>query len=142
MKVTGGEANEQGPHEDPLYHYTRLFVRFLQVVFESFPKGSYHWSLDESNTDITISDQATIARDTVEKRPAILVARGPVAYGNLSLDQFAGPHFKKGEDGKPELVPNMDYKSGRRRHTDLCSGSVSFNCLSKEGIEAGRIAHL
>jgi len=136
-RVVSGVVQEQGPGEDPLYHYTRLFVRFLQLVYATFEKGNYRWALDEHTTEIVISDQATIARETVEKRPAILVARGPVAYGNLSLDQFAGPHFKDGQ-----LVPNFDVTTGRRRHTDLCSTSISFNCLSREGIEAGRIAHI
>lgn len=136
-RVATGVTQEQGPGEDPLYHYTRLFVRFLQIVFGSFEKGSYRWDLDEHNSDVLISDQARITREVAEKRPAVLVARGPVGYGNLSLDQFAGPHFKNGE-----LVPNLDVTTGRRRHTDLCSSSVSFNCLSKEGIEASRLAHI
>jgi hypothetical protein len=136
-RVAVGEPQPQGPGEDPLYHYTRLFVRFLQLVFGTFEKGNYRWDLDELNSDIIISDQARLARETVEKRPAILVARGPVAYGNIAMDQFAGPHLKNGQ-----LVPNFNMETGARRHTDLCSSSVSFSCLSKEGIEAGRLAHI
>jgi hypothetical protein len=132
-----GEPQEQGPGEDPLLHYTRLFVRFLQVVFATFEKGNYRWNLDENNSDIIISDQATLARETVQKRPAILCARGAVSYGNIAMDQFAGPHYKNGT-----LVPNFDPTTGKRRHTDLCASTMTFNCLSKEGLEAGRLAHI
>lgn len=136
IRVQAGSPEPQGPGEDPLYHYTRLFVRFLQLVFASFDKGKYHWELDQQLTEITISDQSTVAHDSVEQRPAILIARGPANFGNIAMDQFAGPHFDK--QGK--LVRNIDQATGARRYTDLISASISFNCLSSEGVEAQRIA--
>ncbi len=136
IRAQAGSPEPQGPGEDPLFHYTKLFVRFLQLVFASFDKGKYHWELDQQLTEITISDQSTIARDAVEQRPAIIVARGPASFGNIALDQFAGPHFDK----QRTLVPNLDQSTGARRHTDLVSASMSYNCLSSEGIEAQRLA--
>lgn len=136
LHIQAGAPEPQGPGEDPLYHYSRLFVRFLQLVFASFDKGKYHWDLDQNITEIQISDQSTIAREAAEQRPAILVARGAANFGNIAMDQFAGPHFDK--SGK--LVRNLDQASGARRHTDLVAASISYNCLSSEGVEAQRIA--
>lgn len=136
QRIPSGPAQPQGPGEDPLYHYNRLLVRFLQLVFETFDKGNYHWDPDEELTEIIISDQATMAAETVEKRPAIIVARGPASFGNIAIDQFAGPRLNSREG----FVPNFDPASGARRHTDLVAASSSFNCLSSNGPEAQRLA--
>lgn len=126
QKVASGLPQPQGVSEDPLAHYTRIFVRFLQLVFASFEKGSYQWLRDDELTDILVSDQATLPGEVVEKRPAILVHRGPAMYGNISLDQFH----------------SSDMQSGRRTHTDLVNCSMTFNVLSREGLEAQRLAYI
>ncbi len=139
-RVSQGVPQPQGFGEDPLTEFARLFTRFLQVVFATFEKGAYRWDVDEKNSDITISDQATINKEVVEKRPAILVSRGPAAFANISLDQFAGPLMVKDASGKTTFTPNDDPGSGAKRHTDLMSSVMTYNCLSSVGIEAQRIA--
>lgn len=139
-RVSQGVPQPQGFGEDPLTQFSRLFVKFLQVVFASFEKGAYRWDKDEKNSDITISDQATINKEVVEKRPAIIVSRGPAAFANVALDQFAGPLMVKQPDGTFNFTPNDDPTNGAKRHTDLISASMTYNCLSSEGIEAQRIA--
>lgn len=126
VRVPMGAVEAQGPGEDPLRHYTRLFVRFLQYCFSTFEKGSYRWELDESLTDVVISANQRVAREAVEKTPAILVMRGGFGKSNLSLDQFKG----------------FDPTTGRRSHTDLEGGAVTFNCIAAEPDEAGRLAWL
>lgn len=135
IRVRGGAPEPQGPGEDPLYHYNRLLVRFLQLVFGSFDEGKYYWDVGSELTNITITDQASLPREAIEQRPAILVSRGPAVFGNLSMDQFNGPTFKKGV-----FVPNSDPETGAKRYTDLISSSATYNCLSSEGVEAQRIA--
>lgn len=112
--------------EDPLTHWTRVFTRFLQVMFATWEKGNYKWTPDEKTTDIIIQGEATIGREVVEKRPAIIVSRGPAAFGNVAMDQFK----------------EFDYEQGRRTHTDLISALMTFNCLSRVGLEAQRIAYM
>lgn len=135
VRVQSGSPEPQGPGEDPLYHYNRLLVRFLQLVFASMDEGKYKWNIDPQLTGITITDQATIGHDAIEQRPAILVARGPAVFGNLAMDQFNGPTLTKGK-----FVPNFDPETGEKRYTDLVSSSATYNCLSSEGVEAQRIA--
>jgi hypothetical protein len=127
--------------EDPLYFYVRLFVRFLQGLFGTFEKGAYHWSLDESATDITITDQGTVNKEVIEKRPAIVVSLGPMAMNNIAIDQFAGPITNWKDSSKPPLYdPSWNPHTGTKRHTDLISSTMTVNCLSREGVEARRIA--
>ena len=140
--VASGVPQPQGVGEDPLSHYARLFVRFLQTLFSTFEKGAYHWSMDEKNSDISISDQATVNREVVEKRPAIILSMGPLAMNNIAIDQLAGPLLQqKRVDGKDALfTPNVNTTNGAVRHTDLFSGTATYNCISREGAEARRIA--
>lgn len=113
-----------GIGEDPLLYWTKMFVRFLQLVFATNEKGNYKWEPDDKLTDIYISDSAQISNDVVNKTPAILVKRGGFAFMNLAMDQL----HKRAQAG-PERI-----------YSDLVSSSVTFNCISREGLEAGRIA--
>lgn len=140
INVPEGSPPAQGFGEDPLTEFSRIFVRFLQLVFESFDKGEYKWNSDRQLTDIVIADQATIDREVVEKRPAIIVSRGSVAFANVAMDQFAGPLLNKQKDGTTAFTPNEDPTKGSRRYTDLISCTMTYNCLSREGIEAQRLA--
>lgn len=123
-RVPSGLPQPQGVGEDPLTHWTRVFARFLQVVFGTFEKGAYRWEPDDALTDIIIQGEGSVGTEVVEKRPAIVVQRGPAAWGNLSMDQFKG----------------FDPATGRRTHTDLVSGIVTYNCIAAAGLEAQRIA--
>lgn len=139
LSTPNGAPPEKNYAEDPLYHYTRVFIRFYQEVFAAFEKGDYQWLSDEKLTDIIISDQAVSGRDAVEKRPALVIARGTVSYGNLSFDQMSGPVMQTGEASS--LTPSTNPKTGLHRHTDLNSGSVSVTCISSKAAEAQLLAH-
>lgn len=123
-RVLHGALPVQGVGEDPLYHYSRTFALFLQKIFANFDKGHHRWASDEQTTEIIITEQAPIGREVVEKRPAIVLAMGPAAAANVSLDQ----------------VLRSDPMTHRRLHTDLMSATMSLNVLAKEGAEARRIA--
>ena len=124
IRVQNGPPQPQGFGEDPLAFYTNVFIRFLQVLFEDMQPGSYKWSPDENASEIMITDQSPIAREAVEKVPHIVVMRGPVVQGNITLNNFSG----------------YDYTSGRKSFTDLISATMTFNCLSRVGREAQRLA--
>lgn len=124
LKNSSGQPQPQAVGEDPLFHYTKVFVRFLQVVFHSFEKGSYRWEPDMEFTDIVISDQGMVGREVVEKRPAIACMRGPTQWLNVSMDQFK----------------EFDFSNGKRTHTDLVASVMIYNCIAREGLEAQRLA--
>jgi hypothetical protein len=122
--VSPGLPEPQGVGEDPLFYFTRLFVKFFQVVFGTFDKGSYKWDQDPQITDVFITMDRTIAREVNEGRPAIIVERGQASFLNLSIDQFK----------------SFSFDSGKRSHTDLVQASITVNCVAREGLEAQRLA--
>jgi hypothetical protein len=112
-----------------------ILLRFLQDFFFQFEAGTglYHfepgdndYGTDEKETELIITDAGSIDHHAVEKRPAIVISRGPFAWGNTSFDQLL-------------FVDNTD---GKRTHTDLLSGSFVLNCISRRGLEAERVALL
>lgn len=112
-----------------------ILLRFLQDLFFQMPagEGCYHFqpghevgSTDEENTEIVITDAGSVSTDSVEKRPVIIVSRGPFAYGNTALD-----HLLKQDPG---------LMHEKRVHTDLLTGSFVLNCVSRAGLEAEEIA--
>jgi hypothetical protein len=109
-----------------------LLLKFLQEFFANQAEGCFHyapgddWETAEVETEIIISDAGSINTATVEKRPAIIISRGPFAYANLGIDNF--------------LVESE--VTGERTHTDLLSGSFIVNCVSRVGLESEKIALL
>ena len=112
-----------------------ILLRFLQHFFFLQPvgQGCYHFepgktfgqnqdlgSTDEKESELIISDQGPLNTDSVEKRPALILSRGPFAYANASLDQLL----------------TLDFTDGKRTHTDLITGSFVINCVSRVGLES------
>tara|TARA_Y100000114_G_C11746180_1_gene321714 strand:- start:553 stop:1335 length:783 start_codon:yes stop_codon:yes gene_type:complete len=115
-----------------------ILIRFLQEYFslQTPGEGMFHFSrgsiggdlgpTDEENTEVIITDAGSVGTETVEKRPAIILSRGPFAYANTSLDNFL----------------SQSDTSDKRTHTDLLLGSFVINCVSRNGLEAERLALL
>lgn len=123
-KVASGYVEPQGLGEDPLFYFTRVFLLFLQGLFEQMPTGSYHWSPDEENSEIEITDQVPIPRQRVEQKPQIVSMRGPARFANLTLDQMR----------------TVNPRTGMKERTDLVSATMTVNVICKNGIEAQRLA--
>jgi hypothetical protein len=112
--------------EEPLYHFTRVYLLFCQGLFKQFAEGMYKWSDDDHLTEIVITDQTPIPRDRIEQRPAIITMRGPAQFANMTFDQMR----------------TVDSVTGAKERTDLVSCTMSLNCIAKFGTEAQRIAWL
>lgn len=123
-QVASGLVEPHGLGEEPLLYFTRVYLLFLQGLFEQFDTGSYRWSRDEKLSEISITDQVPIPRENVDKNPAIVTLRGPANAANLSLDQ----------------VRDVDVVTGKKTRADLWSTTMSLNCLAKNDVEAQRIA--
>jgi hypothetical protein len=113
-----------------------ILLRFLQEYFalQTPGEGMFHFSrgnisgnlgpTDEENTEVIITDAGSLGTEAVEKRPAIILSRGPFAYANTALDNF----LTQAEDAE------------KRTHTDLLLGSFVINCVSRNGLEAEKLA--
>lgn len=123
-QVASGLVEPQGLGEEPLYYCTRIFLTFMQSLFEQFPEGSYRWSDDEKLSEVAITDQVPIPRARVEQKPQIVTMRGPAQFANLSLDQLR----------------KLNPRTGEKERTDLVSCTMTINVIAKNGVECQRIA--
>lgn len=123
-QVPSGLVDPQGLGEEPLYYCTRVFLTFLQGLFEQFPDDGFHWSEDEKLSSIAITDQVPIPRERVDQKPQLVTMRGPAQFANLSLDQMR----------------KLDPRTGEKERTDLVSCTMTINAIARNGIECQRLA--
>lgn len=115
---------EQGIGDDPILYATRLFVRFLQGLFNFMEDGQYHWEPDDEISQIIITGETPLNMSAAGKRPAITVMMGPYQFQGLSIDQVA----------------SMNMSSTRRTSTDLINGYMVVYCIATMDTIASRLA--
>lgn len=116
------------------------FLSFAQGYFSLNSK--FTWVSDPKTTKLIIADKFAVDLGVIEKRPAIILSRG----------SFGWSDFVRGQDGINAPLSNKRVDtlapapSGDRWldfvFTDWLRGSVTFNVLSKNGIEAEEIANI
>lgn len=109
-------------------------LKFLQDFFEqeelySNPntgemENRFLWNFDHTITKIMITDQYPENLEANEKRPWIMVARGPIQWAKISNDQFL----------------SYNLRNGSRFYTDLLTTGFKINCFSRNGLEAEFLA--
>jgi len=97
---------------------------FLKGLFSAQEKGYYQWVDDPKLTEITITDQHPVNPEVLEKRPAIITLRGNAQWAVVGRDQMV----------------NYEWHTGKKTKMDIVSFMMTFACLSREGIEAQRLA--
>jgi hypothetical protein len=112
------------PMFDPLYHANRVLVGFIQGLFSALPSGMYTWDADPERTEIVVTDAAPITNEVLTQRPCIVTVRGQSQYANTAMNS----------------LEYTDRKTGIRSFRDVVAGSITVNCLSKNGVEAARLA--
>lgn len=117
---------EEGRDEDPVIFALRLYVQFLQGLFNQTPVGTFHWEPDNETSEIVIRAEAPLDMSVVGKRPAITVVSGPVQFQGLGIDNML----------------SFNPKTGERVRTDLLSSVFSVYCLAESDIIASRLAHI
>ena len=112
--------------ESPLRHMVRLAILFCQKLFQAAPRGYYHWEEDDQETEIIFTREVPVDQETIHKRPVVAVVRSTAGWQGLGMDQLLHENAKTGE----------------RKHVDMISGHLTFNCLTREGDESEQIAWL
>jgi hypothetical protein len=105
---------------DPLNYSVKLFIAFLQTMFEEAPVGAFHWRPSPEETEIFITEENPIQVEALEQKPAISVVLGPTRFNGSSLD---------------DLV-SVDRTNAKEVHTDLIPGNMTLNCVSRVAQEA------
>ena len=111
--------------EDPPTQLQRIFVYFLQALFEhdEFRRTGMWWNTKEDVTEMIITAEKP-RLEALEKRPHITVILGAQKWGNLGHDQMQSRKMAVEE----------------RTHTDLISSNMTFHCQGKEGNHCRRVA--
>jgi hypothetical protein len=123
---------------DPTRTYTSVLrfiensvLGFLQVLFSTAPAGrdprNFHYDDNDDLSEILIQGQSTDNLKTVDTRPKIVVARGPVSWGKTHINNFVGAR-------------NTTLES--RRYAGIHSGSVGISCFSRTDLEADLVAEI
>lgn len=106
----------------------RTSLEFLQILFSTRDVGSFHYDQDDTETEIQICDQHAVNLEGVDIRPAIVGARGPIAWQQIGL---GGNSFE-----------SQNRHTGDETYNELLTSSIAFSCFSREGTEAEQIAHV
>jgi hypothetical protein len=112
--------------DNPIVFATRLYVQFLQGLFNFNPPGHYHWEPDRETSEILITGEAPLNTDVAGKRPAITVVIGPYNYQGLGIDNLM----------------SFDTATDRKVRSDLISGHLVVYALAERDIVAQHLAHL
>ena len=103
----------------------RTFLSFAQNLFAE--QERYTWNADPAKTKILIVDKYAIDLKVLEKRRSIVLSRGAFGWTYKSIGQLSGMSM---------------IKQNQKTYTDLLRGSITFNCLAREGIVAENLAHI
>lgn len=121
---------------DKLRFMENAILGFLQALFSTFPpKGtspnssiSFHYDHEDADkTEINIEGQQTDNLQSVDNRPKIVVARGPVQFQQAGVNGFIG---------------SQNLSLGSQRHAIIMAGSVGISCYSREELESDRLAEI
>jgi hypothetical protein len=127
MRDDGAPISGVGPDRtwgyNPLTNCRRVTIAFLQGLFAQKDRGNFKWSVDDKVSEIFIYDANPIDPKAVGNRPAINVLRSPVQFGKLFMDD----------------AQDFDDLTGERTHSDMLSGTLIINCLSKQALEAEEV---
>lgn len=122
----GRKTYGPAPADDPSLYCLRLYVQYLQGLFNQMPTDSFHWEPDDEVSEIVIRAQAPLDLKTVGKRPALTVVQGPYNFMNLGIDNMVSYNMSTEE----------------KTRTDLISGHLVVYCLGDGDIIPMKLAHL
>lgn len=123
-KVKTGKEHVLNDQRDRLYQATRGYIAFLQALFASRPVGHHRWSFNDEETELLITGESPVNIDTPHKRPVISVVRSTTAWNSTSRDG----------------LQVMSLTTNDRRFSDVASGTMVINCLSKNPVETQELA--
>ena len=123
---------------DPILDVKYTFLRFLQAYFKADP--TYTWDYDVRTSKIFILDKHAVDLGVTLKRPAIILNRNNFSWSYASGNQNA--INTRADSTFTKLMgdaPNVGLER-TQTYNDLLVGNLVFTVLSKNGLEAERLA--
>ena len=112
----------------------RVFLSYLQNFFTHHK--TLTWNPNPALSNIIIIDKNTVNLAHAESRPTIIVSRGTFGWSYTSMNRRLHTSFLT-TDKRVAGVPGEKTKV----FTDLLSGHLTMNCLSRNGIFAETLAN-
>jgi len=100
----------------------RIFIGFAQSLFTE--NYAIPWTLDPKTTSILIGDKHFIESPLIEMKPAIIVSRGPMKWGQHTIDQRSQYN-----------LTTLD-----KKFSDIIYGTIVYNVLSQNENVTERLA--
>ena len=115
-----------------------IFLSFAQQYFkDSVSQSKYNWDPDVTKTKIVIADKYAIDLGVAVKRPSIILSRGGFGWSNIYRNEGSPPDDFFRERNVP--YGSADWKRNKK-FTDLLSGTITYNVIAKNGVQAEEIA--
>ena len=109
----------------------KVFLSFVQEWFQT-QHSTLPWDPDIRRTKIFIGDKFVADSVTVERTPSIILTRGDMSWAQSSIDQMQNVDYPFSPTGEP----------ANKKRTDLIKASITFQCVSQNGIEAETLANI
>lgn len=106
----------------------RTFLSFAQELFSE--QTEYKWNIDPIKTKVLITDKHVVNLNQIEAKRSIILSRGTFGWSYTSL----------GQRGYDKDISIMEKALGEDHFSDMIRGSVTFNCISQNGIVAEDMA--
>lgn len=110
--------------DDRLQVALRAWILWLRGMFVGRSVGDYRWTENNEDTEIFISGSEPDTGLIPMNRPRLIVSRTTGQMLGTSTDQAVAPEFFR----------------AHKTMTDLISFGITIECVSKEGLEAQRLA--
>jgi len=102
-----------------------IYLTFFQEFFAGNPAGQFRFTgNDKPESELHVTDAYAVEKEVLEQRPALVILRGPVRWGNIGLDQ----------------IKEISLKNAREVRTDLILGTMTIHCIARVGLEAERLS--
>jgi hypothetical protein len=118
------------------------FISFAQKYFENHSR--FTWAADLRTTKLIVADKNTIELEVLDRKPGIILSRGPAQWHMVAGQKGVGDTTKgfMYPDGLEKLDgPFTEVDVSRKEYKDLIDGTVTFNCISANGVQAEEIAN-
>ena len=110
--------------DDPLYQMMRVFIIWLQGLFQTRPVGDFRWLPELNETEIIITDTEPMDLQVTNKRPQIVVSHSTANFLGTSIGQYSRP--------------NLFNQSAT--FTDLVGTTLSISFIGKNGVQMKALA--
>ena len=120
----------------------KIFISFAQKYFENHIR--FTWNSDLRTTKLIVADKNAFELEVLDTKPGVILSRGAHRWAMVAGQKGIGETKKDFmfPDGIETLEGALtDTDLSRQEYKDLIEGTVTFNCISRNGLQAEEVAN-